>query len=58
MEKYFLAKILTIIIKWQGKTVAQRLNSVLEKTEKNEATFVRQRKACALQTLDFELCIW
>lgn len=58
MEKYFLAKILTIIIKWQGKTVAQRLNGVLEKTEKNEATFARQRQACALQTLDFELCIW
>lgn len=27
------------------------------KNGKNEATFARQRQACALQTLDFELCI-
>lgn len=39
------------------KNIVQRLNGVLGKTAKNEATFARQRQACALQTLDFELCI-
>lgn len=40
------------------KNIVQRLeNGVLEKTAKNKATFARQRQACALQTLDFELCI-